>query len=188
MGTRGLCGIRFKAKDYLTYNNYDSYPEGLGQEVLRACKEVKNWRAVQLSTTAIILVDDEEKPTPRQMIELQQYANTAVSEQSLQDWYCLLRKAQGRMDYYLKGKLKYMIDSSEFIKDSLFCEWGYIVNLDTMKLEVWKGFQEVPDEMNRYGTEVNETGYYPCKLIKEYPLRDLPTDEEFIQDFKGDEK
>ncbi len=84
-------------------------------------------------------------------------------------WYKLLREAQGKMDVYLTGELRYMIDGIEFIKDSLFCEWAYIINLDNNTLEVWKGFQQSPQKDNRYGTSL-EDGYYPCALIKTYPL------------------
>ena len=74
----------------------------------------------------------------------------------------------------------YMIDSSDFIKDSLFCEYAYIVNLDSGMLEFWKGFQKEPDPGNRYGCEVSTrcdwcdpvVCYYPCRLALEIPLSD----------------
>ena len=39
MGTRGLYGFRKNGKDKITYNHWDSYPEGLGQNVLNFVKE-----------------------------------------------------------------------------------------------------------------------------------------------------
>ena len=62
-----------------------------------------------------------------------------------------------------------MIDNLSFIKDSLFCEYAYIVNLDTDQLEFYCGFQHKPDETNRYGCEENR-GYYPCRMVACFPL------------------
>ena len=59
------------------------------------------------------------------------------------DWYCLLRHAQGDLNVYKNG-LRYMIDNHDFIKDSLFCEYAYIINLDTKRLEFYVGFQKTP--------------------------------------------
>lgn len=50
--------------------------------------------------------------------------------------------------------------------------WGYILNLDTDELEVWKGFQEKPDPGNRYG-QASDRGYYPCKMIAGFPLDEV---------------
>jgi hypothetical protein len=71
-----------------------------------------------------------------------------------------------------------MSDGIDFIKDSLFCEWGYVINLDDEVLEVYRGFQTEPHK-NRYTDYVYESGgetYYPCKLIKFLPLNDIPND------------
>ena len=65
-----------------------------------------------------------------------------------------------------------MIDSQNFIKNSLFCEWGYIINLDDNTLEIWKGFQQKSQKNNRYGCEKWE-GYYPCKNIKKIKLEEI---------------
>lgn len=70
-----------------------------------------------------------------------------------------------------------MPEDNDFIKDSLFCEWGYIVNLDTECLEVWIGFQKQYQKGNRYGRKKNDEGYYPCKLIAEIPFDDLRKDK-----------
>lgn len=31
-----------------------------------------------------------------------------------------------------------MIDNVSFLQDSLFCEWGYVINLDTNVLEIYR--------------------------------------------------
>lgn len=89
------------------------------------------------------------------------------------DWYWTLRPNQGCPENWLpfidSGSKVYMIDNLSFIKDSLFCEYAYIVNLDTDQLEFYCGFQHKPDETNRYGCE-EDRGYYPCRMVACFPL------------------
>lgn len=173
MGTRGIYGFRFEGQDKITYNHFDSYPSELGTNLIN---EIRGVDIEKLKSVAkkIILVSNEIAPNLNQIEECGEYTDTTVSTQTKTDWYCLLRQTQGTLKPYLQNELKYMIDSHNFILDSLFCEWGYIVNLDTLKFEIWKGFQEKKQKDNRYGTEKNKEGYYPCKLLKEYDLNNLP--------------
>jgi hypothetical protein len=62
--------------------------------------------------------------------------------------------------------------------------------------EVWKGNQLEPDsednrlveEENRYGQEADRMGYYPCAMVKNYSLDDLPNPGLFLTyySFSGD--
>jgi len=66
-----------------------------------------------------------------------------------------------------------MMEYGDFIKNSLFCEYAYIINLDTKKMEFWKGFQHKPNPNNRYGTKPRngyKDDYYPCKMVATYSL------------------
>ena len=102
-----------------------------------------------------------------------QEPNLNVSMQSMSDWYCVLHNAQSNPDIYAKG-LDIMLDAADFIKDGLFCEWAYILNLDNMTLEIYKGFykRKQSAKINRYMANAtkDEYGYYPCKLIAIYPF------------------
>lgn len=173
MGTRGAIGFRLDEKDYLAYNHYDSYPSGLGREVVQQIHQMP-MADLPSAVRALTLVTDETPITAEVIERCRACTDLEVSEQSTQDWYCLLRGAQGNLLAYLA--VGYMPDSRNFIKDSLFCEWGYIVNLDTGMLEVWRGFQKLPDDTNRYGQEVDGS-YYPCKLIAEFDLATVTEDD-----------
>jgi hypothetical protein len=85
---------------------------------------------------------------------------------------------QGDLTPYLDKKC-YMINDEDFIKDSLFCEYGYIINLDENVLEFYLGFQKTPTKDNRYGTEVidKDYEYYPCKNVLNIPLNEITVDK-----------
>lgn len=170
MSTRGCYGFRKNGIDKLTYNHFDSYPDGLGRDIVEFCKSTSIAEMNEIFDK-IVLVDNYNKPTAKQIKECIDYYDGSVSTQSVEDWYCLLRNTQGNLDVYKNG-LKYMIDNCGFIKDSLFCEFAYIINLDTNDLEFYVGFQHEPSPLNRYGTE-NNRGYYPCRMVSFYPLETM---------------
>lgn len=182
MSTRGLYGIRKGNVDKCTYNHYDSYPSGLGRDILQFCATHSEQQISDLYNL-IELFNTNVPPTAEQknMCKLNGYVNLNVGSQSDSDWYCLLRELQGYIDAWdkaLKQNAKLpMEDSIDFIKDSLFCEYAYIINLDTHVLELWKGFQEKPNPSNRYGFDISSQGdnytYYPCNLIWEIKLSDI---------------
>ena len=94
--------------------------------------------------------------------------NDSVSTRNDNDWYCLLRELQvpdmfqNSVD---EDKNVFIDNYIHFIRESLMCEYGYIFDLDSLELEIYEGRQKEPSEGNRYGTEKDDTGYYPCKLI-----------------------
>lgn len=170
METRGVYGIRKEGQDKLTYNHYDSYPEWLGQQVYDFIHSTSIEEMHEIFDR-IVLVKESSDPTEEQIEMCKKYTNLSVSGRSFKDWYCLLRDTQGNLEVYKDG-LKYMVDSQNFIKDSLFCEYGYIINLDDNTFEVYEGFQEVPNN-NRYACDPNR-GYYNCRLLIAYPLNNIP--------------
>ena len=149
----------------------------------------KGWTKLRDKINALQVVDEESKPTKEQIqryVDLG-YCNTEVGGKVAAggnpDWYQLLRKTQGAewFDEVYDNFQEHIIDGSGFIKDSLFCEHAYIINLDTMELEYWKGFQHKPQKGNRYGETAptpsykGQEAYYPCALMKTYPLKTIST-------------
>jgi hypothetical protein len=98
------------------------------------------------------------------------FTDLGVSRRSDDDWYCLLRKTQGNPALILKSG--YILDSSDFMADSLFCEWGYIANFDDNVLEVYRGFQHTKHNKGRYANMQTEkdSGYKPVALIGTIPF------------------
>ena len=82
------------------------------------------------------------------------------------------------------GKIK-LQNSLNFSRDSIFCEWAYVIDFDKNTFEVYQGFNETPlDESERFytaGQKEDENGMYPVKLFKSFDLSALPSEEEFLE-------
>lgn len=171
MGTRGCYGFYKNGITKATYNHFDSYIGGLGKDILDFVENT-SIPIMNKIFDKIELVREDDIPTIEQIENCQDFTDLSVSSQNIIDFYCLLRKAQGDLNAY-KTNLKYMIDSRDFLGDSLFCEYAYIINLDKNVLEFYKGFNKVPQN-NRYSKFADEKEEYKeCKLLAEYPLTEI---------------
>lgn len=168
MATRGLMGFRKRGIDKTMYNHYDSYPEGLGLDMLEFFRDV-DLNELSVVYDKVKMVSQTVRATDEEAAEA--YSQLGIADDGVRQWYNILRGVQGHPEEYMKG-LRYMVDGHDFIEDSLFCEYGYIINLDTQKLEYWVGFQQKPSEGNRYGYG-ERNGYYPCKLALEFTQKDI---------------
>jgi len=68
-----------------------------------------------------------------------------------------------RRDFQGCIEIGQMVDGIDFIKDSLFCEWAYLINLDRGVLEVYRGFQHKPAK-NRYALTKDELAVIKADL------------------------
>lgn len=173
MGTRGAVGFRTNKQDKITYNHFDSYPSGLGQDVLDFIRR-HSLEEIKTAAQNIQLIQKNSIPTEEQIRECMPWTNLSVSNQSTSDWYCLLREAQGNLDAYIDG-LKYMTDNQSFLLDSLFCEYAYIINVDTNQLEFYSGFNKKSRERKgRYANirpeDSRPDSYYGVALLWKIPL------------------
>jgi hypothetical protein len=173
MGTRGSIGFHKAGVDKITYNHWDSYPSGLGN-VMKEFFMQTSKEQIEAIFNKIILIDDNTPITEEDRKKWAQFFNKDVS--TGEDWYSLLRETQGNLAAYRDTDLPFMIDNKDFMKDSLFCEWAYIYNLDEGVLEVYKGFQNTPQD-NRYIIHSSRSfgsDYYNVTLITEIEYEDIP--------------
>ena len=180
MSTRGVVGFRLDEKDYLAYNHSDSYPSWLGRETVVQLAELLCLDTDKLATLVRNLkVVTEDAPPPADSEErerLSKWTNNGVATPD-DYWYRTLRETQGDIQAILEAG--YILDATEFIKDSLFCEWGYIVNLDSSTLEVYEGHQTKRHTKGRYAGNMRASaGRYPCALIAEIPFQLINDDPE----------
>lgn len=172
MSTRGLYGFRKNGIDKASYNHYDSYPEGLGKIIVEFLSTTSSEELNEMFEK-IILVDQYDEPSETEQAEIKRMN---IYNGEYKDWYSILHNYQGNPELLREtineyGKA-YMTDDISFIKDSLFCEYAYIINLDDSTLEFWNGFQRTPTE-NRYGNNTDDDRYYTCKLLMSIPLQHI---------------
>jgi hypothetical protein len=192
MGTRGFLGFVADDTEKIAYCHFDSYPSGLGLATLRWLRaamdapDVLRKRIVELR-----VVDPDSHPTEADIERLSRYADTGVSTKRLDDWYVLLRETQGNPHAMLDAGV--IEDASGFPADSLFAEWGYVVDLDAMTFEVYEGFQNNRHSKGRFARRPvpqhssSLPTYYPVALIRSWPLTELPSDDEFVAELEGGE-
>lgn len=174
MGTRGAYGFRIDGTDKITYNHFDSYPDALGLDM---AKYVKNHTDAELAEAArrLIAIEPDSKATPEQIAKYKRFADPGVSSGNLSDWYVLLRGAQCNPEAWHRG-LDHFSSDGEFMADSLFCEFAYVVNLDEGTLEFYRGFNKDKAAPGRYaalerktdGSRANE--YFGVRLVESVPL------------------
>jgi hypothetical protein len=132
----------------------------------------------------LVLLNTDVPPTEAQIEACKPWTDLGVGDQSTSDWYCLLRNAQGSLTAYLA--IGVISNNQGFLLDSLFCEYAYIVNLDDMMLEFYRGFNTDPKAAGRYASQqvppckdrgegtFEPSEYYGVVLIDTIPLADLP--------------
>ena len=79
MGTSGNMAFVIDGETKAGYVHFDSYPSGLGADMLEWLRENYAKPETYAAVQALKVVDDSSTPTPEQIEALKQYANTNVS-------------------------------------------------------------------------------------------------------------
>ena len=188
MSTRGCIGFRINEVDKVMYNHCDSYPRGLGEEVLEfiATTPIKELKAIAKKIQLVEAYDKNGDDTiidPAHLSKFKRYADPSVGEsmsnKEVHTYYQLLRNTQGDLGAY-KGDLDIMIDNKEFLYSGLYCEYAYIINIDTEMLEFYVGFRKnkvkgrynLPPE-KRHFVGNDSRGYNGVSLMMQIPLKEI---------------
>ena len=148
MGTRHFIGVRqngvFKVAQY---GQWDGYPTGQGAKVLQFLKNV-GLKQFAEKVSKCVFIDSEnirqkwisvgrspEDTSPFVSIELGNKFDAAYPQLSRDTGAGILTMVMESED----GLELY--DSSDFLEDGLFCEYAYIIDLDTNKLLCYSGGQ-----------------------------------------------
>ena len=165
MGTRGILMVKSNGEYKVAqHSQFDSYPSGQGFGTVMFINQP--YFDIGLFKTK---VDN-----------LTQWIEEEIGEDIDGDMYPELLRNTGSdiFNFIYKDKVKKVISHINFVKDSLFCEWGWCINLDTNCLDCFKGFQEEPlseDQPFHYiqASMGEKDGYYPIKLICSVPFNEL---------------
>ena len=161
MSANGFFGIRYRKSDKITLIN-ESDPDIIGDKISKFCKIHKYQYELENLYNRINLVnplDDVDSEDIKKIINI-------IPDARGKSWGDVLIKTRDDIFLFANG-LKYMANYSNLVINSYSVEYGYIINIDTMKLEVWKGKQIIPQKSNRYGTQKNGN-FYPCRMICQY--------------------
>lgn len=132
MGTRGLMAFTVDGETKAGYVHFDSYPSGLGADVLEWLHETLNEQTGKALTQArnLVVVNDETTPTAEQIEALKRYSNTNVSTKQLDEWYVLLRETQGNPALTLEAGHMYGVSRVEPYRLGWGHEYLYVVDFD----------------------------------------------------------
>lgn len=194
MGTRNLT-IVHKNGEYKVaqYGQWDGYPEGLGATLLNFLKNVNMDSFRNAIDNVSFYTQEELEEIDKQIDE----ARKVIPNYEWQRYYPHLSRDCGgdilnRIVFKGVTKVKNAID---FAADSLFCEWAYVIDLDTNKFEVYKGFnkEELSSDERFYCMEEKRDkendilkNYHPIKFVKSYDLNNLPDEKIFIAELTPD--
>jgi hypothetical protein len=73
-----------------------------------------------------------------------------------------------------------IVKEVSFIADTLFCEWAYVVDLDSGNFEVYAGIREGKRQSRLGEAEGVQPGHEPS-LIGEWALSGLPSEPDFLK-------
>lgn len=188
MGTRGFISFVVDGVEKTAYNHNDSYPDGLGVDVLNWLR-MAHEGAARRQARDLRAVASDSTPSAEDIERLKPYADLSVSRRSLDDWYCLLRHTQRNPAAMLDAGV--IEDASHFPTDSLFAEYGYVVDFDARTLEAYVGFQRARHSEGRFADRSgpdDSPGYFPVRLVASWSFDALPTNNQFVDAIEPDEE
>jgi hypothetical protein len=198
MGTRHLIAAKIDGVYKLAqYGQWDGYPEGQGVAVLdflvnemdmaAFTAALRNSRFIGQEEVNAELVKFGADPNDHYTIRLSDYDrfSKAHPEWSRDTGAKILSVIQSSGGCCLRSSL-------DFAADSLFCEWAYVLDFDTMQFEVYVGYNKTPlTEKDRFFflEPKSEDGYHPVRLLASWPMDALPQNaDDFLAAFPSDDE
>jgi hypothetical protein len=155
MGTRHLISVKVGGETKVAqYGQWDGYPTGQGVDVLKFLKNKKRQELLKEKCQSLRWGTGEEFD----------------EVDKIKDWpkkYPYLSRDCGSdiLTHIIKDEVKFLSDSSDFLNDTVSCEWGYCIDFDRNVLQIFMGGPN---------------------LAIEYQLNKLPSQKKFLNDFSGD--
>lgn len=172
MGTRHLtCVVLDNEYKVAQYGQWDGYPSVQGQTVVNFIATMNREKFIK-ELKDITFVDDDF------VLEIWEGIKTNDPSKKFKLLYPEFHRDTGAgiLQLIQDGKVNHLENSIDFAKDSLFCEWCYVVNLDENILEIYKGFNTIKNHPNsRFYGEKNGN-YYPVRLEAIIPFKDCETE------------
>lgn len=167
------------------YGQWDGYPEGQGIETLNFLRNEMDEAVFREKLVASVFIQQQE------LDDLWKQYGEEGSAAMKRDHPGLHRDTGAKIFRLVQDapagiKLK---NSLAFAAEGLYCEWVWVIDLDSRTFECYKGGQEEPlDSGERFFFLEEEAGdgYHPCKLVAKWSLDKLPKKKKFLAAFKSD--
>lgn len=181
MGTRHLIAVQYKNEYKIAqYGQWDGYPSGQGVDILNFLLiEFNREKFIQaLEKTCWLNLEKEydKLKSDEEIFNERPY----LSRDTGADILNILQNSDGLE----------VLNRIDFAKNSLFCEYAYVIDFDKNTFEVYKGFNKNKlDKSERFysdKTDENEA-YYPVKFLHSFDLDKLPTVKEFLDIVEPDQ-
>jgi len=195
MGTRHVTAVILN-KEYKVaqYGQWDGYPGGQGLNILHFLKGVnlETFKA-QIAKCRFLTIEERNSKWEEHGADMNSDWVSCDIANAVKNAYPALSRDTGSeiLSLIYEEEVNELENSLEFVKNSLWCEWAYVIDLDKETFEVYEGFnREGLDENERfffdgYCYDSKSSGsYYPVKLTKSYSLNNLPSEDEFLADFE----
>ena len=200
MGTRHLIAVQ-KDGEYKVaqYGQWDGYPEGQGVRVLEFLRNAdmeffkKRLNNVRFFDEAKDkdFIDSYNKNVqgwssdPDNRTEEQKRWHSLFQSRDLGAKILTNIANSGDDDILLKNAIS-------FAADSLFCEFAYVIDFDKNTFEVFRGFNkdELGSDERFASLAIPRDGgeYRQVKHVKTFKLSNLPTKEDFLNEFNNEEE
>lgn len=177
MGTRNLtCVIQDGKTCVAQYGAWDGYPGRTGDTIITFLlkNDLKTFRK-QVAKVKVL--------TPEEVKSLIDRDDNCGSSEFARDtrtrFFHLNRDCGADVLAYIQtAKAPELVLSSDFAADGLFCEWCYVIDLDTDTLEIHRGFNLTPlSPKDRFANLQNlrrkDSKWYPVRLWKKIKFSKL---------------
>jgi len=178
MGTRNLTVIQLDSEYKVAqYCQWDGYPSDKGIGILEILRE-GDINLIKENVSKLKSIPEEKLQSIQE-----QFNNDPDFFESYPhlSWDCggpeILRMIE-------ENKISECFLNLRFAKESIWCEWCYVIDFDKKTFEVYKGFNKKRlDKSDRfYSEDVSfESEYHPVKLLISFDLYNLPSDDLFMQ-------
>lgn len=178
MGTRHLiCVVQDKQMKVSQYGQWDGYPEGQGADVIKFIR-TRSLDKFRKQVSKITTITDAEVNWRWKKMGADDsgFVPYEIADKFAKAFPHLSRDCGADiLDYIMKAKQPEVNLDLEFAADSLWCEWVWLINLDTDTLEVYRGSNREPLAKNARFAHLAKKGnnYQPVKLWKKIKFSDL---------------
>ena len=189
MGTRNLTLVQKDNEIKVAqYGQWDGYPEGNGVKILQFCSNRDNLTKLKVALDKVAYYNEREAEIMQKLIDTKDKKALYYF-----DRYNSRDIGADILNVIISSDLDkiYLVNQYDFGYNSLRCEWAYLINFDTNKLEVYSGFvKQATEQSNRFFREkpyctVDGDTYYGISLLKEYDLDNLPEEHIFIEELQA---